>query len=520
MSENNRVLIVGSGPTGMILAGQLKTAGIPVRIIDRLAAPTTTSRAFTIHARTLEQLGQMNLHTAFLNQSIKTTSMDYHFPQKEETPKLDFTALDSVYPFCLTINQADTETILRERLTDLGVAIEWNTQLESFTQNDEGTITATLQNNATEDEETTTVDWLLGCDGIRSTVRQKLNLPFDGSEYGGTMRMIDVHVDGFDYSDEAIHYFIAKDHMLLVNKLPGANHRVLISDKTEGVPPEEARAAFQETLNNHFGGKVTIDEPAWSTNFRISKRKSNSFRQGHIFLAGDSAHVNSPAGGQGMNVAMQDAFNLGWKLAMVINGEAKPELLDSYEAERSPIASQMLEGTNYIHSIIMAHGKGMAERIERMKGGEWNQQAVNQVAGISYTYRQESEEEAAPTLTVGDRAPDAFLTESQRIYDLVGAAGLTLFLFVKNEAEYTQSRGLFEALKDKYKAPFTAVFITPENVTLPDDQNQISDTGTFRNRYPEANLYLIRPDYHIGYIGSAEDEDALQSYLEQFLVQS
>ena len=290
-----RVLIVGSGPTGMILAAQLKAAGIPVRLIDRLDAPTTTSRAFTIHARTLEQLGQMELQDAFLAQSIQTTSMDYHFPQKEETPKLDFTALDSVYPFCLTINQADTETILREHLTDLGVAIEWNTQLESLTQNDDGTITVTLKNNTTDSAETTTVDWLLGCDGIRSTVRQQLNLPFDGSEYGGTMRMIDVHVDGFDYSDEAIHYFIAKDHMLLVNKLPGANHRVLISDKTEGVPPEEARAAFQETLNNHFGGKVTIDEPVWSTNFRISKRKSNSFRQGNIFLAGDSAHVNSPS---------------------------------------------------------------------------------------------------------------------------------------------------------------------------------------------------------------------------------
>ena len=221
-----------------------------------------------------------------------------------------------------------------------------------------------------------------------------------------------------------------------------------------------------------------------------------------------------------MNVAMQDAFNLGWKLAMVINGEAKPALLDSYEAERSPVASQMLEGTNYIHSIIMAHGKGMAERIERMKGGEWNQQAVNQVAGISYTYRQESEEAAAPTLAVGDRAPDALLTESQRIYDLVAPTGLTLFMFVENEAAYTQSRGLFEGLKEAYKTPITAVFITPQAITLPDSSNQFTDTGSFRSRYPDADLYLIRPDYHIGYMGSAVDKDSLQSYLEGFLVQS
>ena len=514
MTQNNSVLIVGSGPTGMILAGQLTALGVSVRIIDKLSAPVTTSRAFTIHARTLELLGQMDLQGAFLNHSIKTYSMDYHFPQKEETPQLDFRALDSVYPYCLTINQTDTETILREHLINLGGVIEWETKLDSVNENEDGSLTVTLRNKSSDAQESVTVDWLIGCDGHYSTVRGQLNLPFDGSEYAGTMRMMDVQVAGFDYSDEAIHYFIAKDHMLLMNKLPGENHRVLISDKTEGVPPEEARAAFQETLDKHFAGNVQIDEPTWTTNFRISKRKSNSYRQGHIFLAGDSAHVNSPAGGQGMNVAMQDAFNLSWKLAMVIKGEAKEALLDTYEAERSPVASQMLEGTNYIHSIIMAHGKGMEERIARMRGGEWNRQAVNQVAGISYTYRTATASEDVPAITIGDRAPDGYLANEQRIYDLVASDGFTLFLFVDNKDAFAQLSAMVADINERFTALFTAVFITPESIALPENTNQVKDSGSFRERYPDAAVYLIRPDYHIAYIGANE----LQSHLEATLL--
>lgn len=497
MSKQDTVLIVGSGPTGMIVAAQLAMYGLPVRLIDKLSQPSTTSRAFTIHARTLELLAQMGLADAFLDKSIKTYSMDYHFPMKEEVPKLDFRALDSVYPFCLTINQADTETILRDYLDQLGVKIEWQRELVSFEETENGRFHITLNHTDTQQTEQLTTDWLIGCDGVRSVVRQQMNVALDGSDYGGTMRMMDVPMTGFDYTDEAIHYFIAKDHMLLVNKLPGANHRVLISDKTEGVPPEEARDAFQATLNQHFSGRVTLGDPVWSTNFRISKRKVNSFRQGRIFLAGDSAHVNSPAGGQGMNVAMQDGFNLGWKLAMVINGTAPANLLDSYETERNPVAHQMLEGTNYIHSIIMAHGKGMAERIERMKGGAWNAEAVNQIAGISYTYR--SEEETAP-LAVGDRAPDALLANGKRIYEQFSLTGYTLLIFAgesPTEQQMQQGQTMAEAAQQATAVPLTAHIITDAN---------------FHTRYHSqaGQQILVRPDCHLAYIG-----DDVLSYLKQ-----
>ena len=529
MANENRVLIVGSGPTGLIMASRLTALGVPVRIIDRLAEPTTTSRAFTIHARTLELLGQMGLADTFLDQSIKTFSMDYHFPMKDDIPKLDFTALDSVFPFCLTINQADTEAILREHLASLGVNTEWNTSLDSFV--DEGGLTATLHHADTGEIEVTQAEWLIGCDGFHSAVRRQMGISLAGDEYVGTMRMIDVGLTGFEASDTAIHYFVSKDHMLLINKLPGINYRVLISDNTEGVPPEQARAVFQAVVDQHFGGKVQLDEPVWSTNFRISKRQVSTYRRGNVFLAGDSAHVNSPAGGQGMNVAMQDAFNLSWKLAMVIKGEAHPTLLDTYETERAPVASQMLEGTNYIHSIIMAHGKGMQERIALMEGGDWNRRAVNQVAGISYTYRANSAENQAaegnsPALAVGDRAPDRQVSGQQRVYDLINSDGYTLFLFLGQAGDlerYKNLENLANQLAEQFKAKISSWIIVPQAFaaqleTIP--IHVVVDDQTIHQLYEALDagkVYLLRPDCHIAHIethiGGAEDRDSLLSYL-------
>lgn len=529
MTQQKPVLVVGSGPTGLIMAGRLAALDVPVRIIDRLEQPVSTSRAFTIHARTLELLAQIGLADTFLDHSLKVLSMDYHFPMKEDTPRLDFTKLDSVYPFCLTINQSDTEAILRDHLASLGVEIEWQTKLESFEQA-EDSVTATLLHQDTGERETTEVEWLIGCDGFHSTVREQMNISLEGDVYAGTMRMMDVKVTGFPGTDEAIHYFIAQDHMLLFTKLPGEHHRVLISDKTEGVPPEQARAAFQEVLDQHFGGQVQLDEPVWSTNFRISRRQVSSYRLDRIFLAGDAAHINSPAGGQGMNVAMQDAFNLSWKLAMVIKGEAHEKLLDSYERERAPVASQMLEGTHYIHSIIMAHGKGMAERIALMQGGEWNRQAVNQVAGISYTYRPTDPDGEAPEtttqgITVGDRAPDRLLSKEQRLHDLVAVDGYTLLLFLGDSADPSQYDTLQQIARNTDESFTTKIaahiIVPPAFPTQPDDPFSVvvddQELHTLYNTTDTSTAYLLRPDCHIAYIGAAEDSQALVAWLQDTL---
>ncbi|MCB0037249.1 MAG: FAD-dependent monooxygenase, partial [Anaerolineales bacterium] len=220
-----------------------------------------------------------------------------------------------------------------------------------------------------------------------------------------------------------------------------------------------------------------------------------------ILLAGDAAHVNSPAGGQGMNVSMQDAFNLGWKLALVLKGQANVSLLDSYQAERLPVAAQMLAGTHYIHSIIMAHGQGMQERIERMNAGGWNKSAVNQIAGISYTYRPEGLQDA---LAAGDRAPDAVLENGGRIYDLIGTEGYTLLLVADQETDLETLQTAAAETAVRYAAPVTTEIITAD-----------SPIATV---YPIGQAYLLRPDCHIAYMGDIQDAAGWQAYLDEILV--
>lgn len=507
MPDETPVLIVGAGPTGLVLGCMLLTRGVPVRLVDALEGPVSTSRAFTIHARTLELMDQLELRDAFLSRGHETHSMDYHFPGMSETPCLDFRALDSRHRYCLTVDQVNTEALLRERFVALGGVVEWSTRLLAFEQTPDCVVARV--STAEGEESTIEARWLVGCDGIGSTVRKGLAIEFDGSEYAGTMRMVDAPLSGYTGSDSAIHYHIGKDHMLMIAKLPGPHHRVLISDRTQGVPASEARAAFQSVLDQHFSTSVTLGEPTWATNFRISKRLSDAFRRGRVFLAGDSAHVNSPAGGQGMNVAMQDAFNLGWKLGAVCKGEAPGALLESYGVERQPIAKQMLEGTNYIHSIVMAHGKGMTERIERMRGGAWNAQAVNQVAGIAYTYREPGSE---ASLCAGDRAPDGPLTQGQGyIYDLFPKGRLTALLFAEAQASVAELEALrqtSEALKARYRAPLHVCV----SVTDPAQRGALGslallDEGALSQRYRGQGAgpaFVIRPDLHLAYVGPVD----------------
>lgn len=516
--ETNQVLIVGAGPSGMVMACRLAELGVRARVIDRLAQPETTSRAFTVHARTLEFLGQMGIADTFVEKGIKTYSMDYHFPGMSDTPRLDFRELDSTFPYCLTLNQEDTEAILRDAMSARGIRTEWDRELTGFEPIGEGS-KVTIRHTDTGKDEVAEVRWLVACDGFYSTVREKMDIPFDGERYEGMMRMVDVPLDGFDGSLDAIHYYIAKDHMLLINKLPGKNFRVLISDKSEGVPAEQVREAFQEVVDQHFGGKVRLGEPLWATNFRNARRQANSYRLGSLFLVGDAAHVNSPAGGQGMNVAMGDAFNLGWKLAMVVGGLAHESLLDTYGTERGPVARQMLEGTNYMHNIIMAHGAKMADRIELMEADDWNKRAVSQIAGISYTYR--SEDDDSQGLRVGDRAPDGMISGSRRVYDLVPPDSYVLLMVLPDKPDSDVIRRAGE-LESTFSRRFKAKGVVCALVGEADGPHDwmIRDEGDARSRYEvgdRGRAYLIRPDCHIAGCGELESADAFLEEQEAWL---
>ncbi|MGH3916586.1 MAG: FAD-dependent monooxygenase, partial [Pseudonocardiaceae bacterium] len=417
------------------------------------------------------------------------------------------------------------EQVLRDQLTALGTAVEWNTQLRSLSPEQDGWLTAVLVHQPSGREEVVRTSWLVGCDGVQSTVRAQLDIPYEGDEYTGMqMRMMDVPVRGFPLEDDRIHYFVSKARMLLVAKLPGANYRVLISD-TPGTPSTEtARSAFQHVLDEHFGGSVCLGEPEWATVFRIWKRVTSRYRQGRVFLAGDAAHCHSPAGGQGMNACIQDAFNLGWKLALVCAGAAEESLLDTYEQERRPIAQQVIEGTNALHSIIMAHGTSIEERIALSREPGFTQQAISKISGLAYHYRDAVlvTHDRAPLggLAAGDRAPDAGLNPDLRLHDFLRHEWHTLLILTSNAAGEALGR-LVGDITRRFGARLRVELLAPAHryAALPAGTIALEgDEAHLRYGAADSDVFcLIRPDGYLALRGRFTDPPALLAALTEYL---
>ncbi|MGW5219864.1 FAD-dependent monooxygenase [Nocardia sp. NPDC004085] len=441
--SRDAILIVGAGPAGLTLALELLRWGVPCRVIDKRSGPATTSRSFTVHIRTLEGYDRAGIVSSVLDKGIWSSGMVFHFEgDEQEAEPLAFEQLSHRYPGILLLEQDRLESVLRAELAARGVFVEWNTELRALTTSDSGRVTATLVHT---DAGTTVVaeivnpDWLVGCDGVRSTVRTLLGLDFQGDEYTGSMRMMDVPVFGLPHNDADIHYDIHRGEMLLTAPLPTeaqlpTNYRVLIHDPTPArkAKPElgAARVEFQQAIDRHFDGTVMLGEPKWATIFEIWRRVSSAYRIGNIFLCGDAAHVHSPAGGQGMNAAIQDALNLGYKLAGVAAGEAPDDVLDTYEAERRPVAEQVIDGTHRLHSFMMAHGKSMEHRRAVIRAPGFKQAAAKQISGLSYSYREVIAQPPGilpmEGLRAGDRAPDVPITPTLWLHDLLRHPGYTL----------------------------------------------------------------------------------------------
>ncbi len=491
----------------MTLAIELARRNVPCRVIDRAGGPTVTSRAFTVHARSLEQLEAAGLVESFLGQGLVSKSMDYRFPDMDKVARLDFTQLrDTRYPFILISNQNTTEALLRAHLSSMNVMVEWGTALGEFNVEPEGGVTASLvRSDGTS--EVVHAHWLVGCDGLRSTVREQLRLGFHGDEYAGHMRMMDVPLHGFPLGDDRIHYLHSHDRMLLVTKLPGANYRVLISELggSAATDKEVAQAEFQQALDEHFGGAVSVGVPEWTTRFVLWKRLSAAFRRGRVLLCGDAGHIHSPAGGMGLNAGMGDAFNLGWKLAAVVHGDAHPGLLNSYETERLPIAAQVIEATDMLHQVIMAHDRPLAERIAIAESPGFNDRAVTRISGLAYTYRDTMSSTSAPApslggLAAGDRAPNVGLYGRTSVHDLLHHTDYTLLAIHHSPRSAWEHAGLAARVAQRFGDRIKVKAISSPGREGAPSNTLITDTDRIHDIYGapgSAAACLIRPDGHV-----------------------
>lgn len=347
------VLIVGAGPTGLMMAAQLARYQIPFRIIEKNAGHTTQSRALVIQARSLEIFAQMGLADTAVSQGQIFQAINYVVNGKlaKRVPLGEFGHALTPFPFLLILEQSKTEPLLLAYLARQGGAVEWNTELRGLEQDPDG-VTATLEHAGRQ--ETLRASWLIGADGGRSAVRKLLQIPFGGETYSQSLFVLDCKIDWPFPPDEAA---IALSRQAFGLFFPMTDGRCRVSGVVSVDYAEKDSISFEE-VNSHFARdlqmNVRLFDPDWISLYHAHHRYVSQFRQGRCFLAGDAAHIHSPAGAQGMNTGLQDAYNLAWKLSLVFQGRGPDRLLDTYQAERLPIARRLVRTTDRVFGITVS----------------------------------------------------------------------------------------------------------------------------------------------------------------------
>lgn len=334
---DTEVLIVGAGPTGLALAAALQARDVDARVVDRLAAGANTSRAAVVNARTLEVLEELGVAERLVGLGIHAPRFTIRDRQKTLIP-VDFSTLPTRYPFSLMVPQCTTEQVLLDRLAELGGKVIRPKTLNRVTQDGEGAAAHF------DDGETIRARYLVGADGMHSVVREQLGIGFSGGQYGQSFALADVRLTG-DVTDDEVILFWAAGGMTVVAPLPGGTYRIVAP--VDSAPEEPSAAFVQELLDTRaFGpGRVTVTGVEWGSRFRVHHRVADSYRAGRVLLAGDAAHVHSPAGGQGMNLGIQDAIALSDALTTVLE-TGRDAVLDEYSAARRPLAQQVITLTD------------------------------------------------------------------------------------------------------------------------------------------------------------------------------
>jgi 2-polyprenyl-6-methoxyphenol hydroxylase-like FAD-dependent oxidoreductase len=490
------VLIVGAGPTGLTLACELARRGVSFRLIEAVPGPQPGSRGKGIQPRTLEVFGDLGIVDRVIANGrmampVRSTASDGRVTLGGAVPGTLRDRPDIPYPASLITPEWRVEEALRLRLAELGGAVEFGTALGSFEQSREGVSAVVVRGS---EAETVTARWLAGCDGAHSTVRRQADIAFAG-ETREEVRMIvaDARVDGLDR--DAWHAWQHEEGFVSLCPLPSTDVFQYQASIAPGQDPELSLANLQAIFQRRTGRTgIRLHEPEWSSLWRANIRLADRYRAGHVFLAGDAAHIHSPAGGQGMNTGIQDAHNLGWKLAAAAKG-APPALLDSYEAERRPVAVGVLALSN-------ARLKQALE--QKTIPTRRDASTIQLDVGYRGSALARDDRDGTAQLRAGDRAPDATkLTTAageRRLFDLTRGGRFTLLSFGATTAAEASPPGL-------------RTFHVVGQPAGPDD---IADTeGHLASAYVAADrtLVLIRPDGYIALISDAGDVSAVSRYL-------
>jgi 2-polyprenyl-6-methoxyphenol hydroxylase-like FAD-dependent oxidoreductase len=521
-----QALVIGAGPTGMTAAIELKRMGVEVRLVEHAAEPSTTSRALVVQARTLELFAQRGMLQPMLDKGNPASYVRV-FGDGKELFKMDFAHNGTDFPYMLMIPQSDTEQVLRDELAKLDVAIEWRVEYAALAMADhDKPVTVTLRHKDRVEE--VQCEYLIDCEGAHSITRTTLGLEFEGKTRSENYVLGDIHIDGGP-SEKELTIFSSEHGFMGMFPMQGGRFRLIashpLSDSKAGGEPtlDEIQTIYNQ--RSHIPGR--FHDMVWSSYFRINSRMIHQLQRGRVFLGGDSAHIHSPAGGQGMNTGIQDMVNLGWKLAMVIHGKASPKLLDTYTADRVPVIAGVLEGTEGLTDAIGTQSGAGRFALEHL--APWltstnvvQANATKRMSQVLFDYRKSplsKTEHAGGSLHAGDRVPNLAVAriggdgktsapaEPNKLQAFLRTDMLTLLFANLDDADL-----LHAEVREKlaaWKEIIRSVRIAP----LADEVASFEDLF---GKKPA--IVLVRPDGYAAFVGGGDSVGALADYLSTWFI--
>lgn len=503
------VLIIGAGPTGLALAAQLIRYGVDFVIVDKKESTTPYSKAIGVQARTLEIYEQIGMAEGLVSKGWIADKARL-VEGGEVRGEIDLSNVGrglSPYPFLLIVEQGKHESLLYEYIRLHERDVRWSTELESFAQS-AAEVNAVVRTAAGETE-TITAKYLVACDGAHSTVRHELGIEFSGSTFERMFYVADVDID-WQFTHDALHVCLAKSTITAFFPMKGDRRWRIVGTFPEGHEADEGRVLYEEIEKQIVADtelKLDITNVNWFSTYKVHSRHVSKFSEGRCFLAGDSAHIHTPAGAQGMNTGIQDGYNLAWKLAAVLKQDADEKLLATYNEERLPNARRLLQTTDRVFQFGASDEAVVAffrtKIFPYIANLALNMDAVRNfifplISQIGIHYRDSSLSTGGRGFNVkaGDRMP-YFEIEGESIYEYLRDPSFHLLTFSDGSSALKTSSelgGFVDARTFPLYPRVAEIFGTSRTFTI-----------------------LLRPDNYIGLISEGSDVEDAKRYLERSL---
>jgi 2-polyprenyl-6-methoxyphenol hydroxylase-like FAD-dependent oxidoreductase len=493
MDKQTQVVIVGAGPTGLSMAAQLLRYDIDFLIIEKNEKTTHLSKALVVQARTLEIFQELGLAEKAINEGQITTALNLFYKGKQRAA-INIAGLGeglSPFPYALSLEQSKTEKLLVDHLSANGKKIQWKAEFTHFEQNENG-VTVYYKDSAGQ-EQIIKATYLIGCDGAGSLIRHQLGLSFEGDTVPKIFYVADVKLNSSVINKNELIMFMIKKGFILFFPMEGKGHYRIVGilPETENIDEGFKFNDIENFIKEQINVPVDFEEVRWFSSYKVHSRKANSFENGRCYIAGDAAHIHTPAGGQGMNTGIQDAYNLAWKIAYTIRGEVNTNVLKTYGIERMENAKHLLQTTdrmfdimagtnafwNFIRLSFFPRIIGLVIKNPTVKKRIFP--LISQT-GISYPHSYLTAESSIGKIKAGMRMPYFIFSDGKQIFDYLAEPAFKILFFGDSDTNSSQQ---LNGVKIK-----TVAYAFKEIPAF------LFGTGT-------SFYILLRPDNHISYIG-------------------